>query len=334
MSVRIIRILTLLAAALLAACAHDPYYVSGHVGGSGYYSSVYDDFYFYPNVGVYFSIHSGDYWYHPHDHWVRARRLPSHYHLDHHRRVKLKLDRNRPWRHYDDHRRGVYDRTHDGRRGGTYDRHRDGRRSHNWSGNRDRDRDRWPRWNQSRDQEPDRRHVRGRDREPDRDGRIRDHQRDRDRAHQRKPDRRFEHAIGPGRDRDRRQLQRFDQDRDRPQRRHRRDERRELDSGERARHTPGRGRREFAHEPNPGRPQEAQQRRSTRPERASGPPRQTQQTRPERGGSNDHKKLLQRVRDLQQERQSRPRPASLDNRGGTGVRRSGEAPVWRPRRDN
>ncbi|MFC6671792.1 hypothetical protein [Marinobacterium aestuariivivens] len=125
----------LITALLLTACASGPYHTSATVGGTGYYDSRYDDFYFYPNVGVYFSIRSGDYWYRPHGHWTRVRTLPSHIHLQPRHRVKLRLDHDRPYRHYDDHRRRYHHRDRD------WDRDRD--RDRDWDRRRDRDDHRW-----------------------------------------------------------------------------------------------------------------------------------------------------------------------------------------------
>ncbi|NVK39813.1 MAG: hypothetical protein HWE39_01100 [Oceanospirillaceae bacterium] len=283
--------LTLLAATLLAACAHDPYYVSGHVGGSGYYSSAYDDYYFYPDVGVYFSIRSGDYWYRPHDHWVRVRQLPSHYHLNHRHRVKLKLDRERPWRYYDDHRRGHY-RSYDSDRDRRGDRDRDWRREHYWQRDGSSLQDRNRQWNrrENRDWNRSERRETSRERHQDRDGnrnlaprqgdfRRFDDDSSRDRE-QRRTDRR-DRDWNRNRDRDRATpLERIIRERQRQERLRepgkadalpRRS--RNRDDGDRREH-----RREREHAP----PQNASQRqgqRQARPDRAKGTDRGSDRSR-------------------------------------------------------
>lgn len=177
----------LIAALLLTACAAGPYHTSATVGGTGYYDSRYDDFYFYPNVGVYFSIRSGDYYYRPHGHWTRVRTLPSHIHLQPRHRVKLRLDRDRPYRHYDDHRSRYRDRNRDWDRdrdrGRDWDRRRDRDRDRDWDRRRDRDDDRWRdrsrferdrRWDRQRENDSVRR-------TDDRNRRLQDRHRDDDR---------------------------------------------------------------------------------------------------------------------------------------------------------
>lgn len=94
----------LLLALLLTGCNYGPYHTTARVGVHGYYDSAYDDFYFYPDVSVYFGIHSGLYYYRPHGSWIMVRTLPKDIHLHRDHRVELKrLPRDRPYENYRDH---------------------------------------------------------------------------------------------------------------------------------------------------------------------------------------------------------------------------------------
>ncbi|MCB1764199.1 MAG: hypothetical protein KDI27_13815 [Gammaproteobacteria bacterium] len=62
-----------------------------------------DEYYYYPNVGVYFHLFSGDYYYRDHDHWLRVRELPRHIHLDHRVRQNVVIREREPYRDYHRH---------------------------------------------------------------------------------------------------------------------------------------------------------------------------------------------------------------------------------------
>ena len=104
MIVSLFRVLALLAAAMITGCTHAPYYSGTSVGVRGHYDGAYDDFYFYPDVSVYFSILSGHYYHRSHHRWIRADTLPRHIRLNPRQRVKLRLHRERPYLHHQDHR--------------------------------------------------------------------------------------------------------------------------------------------------------------------------------------------------------------------------------------
>ncbi|KEA63712.1 hypothetical protein ADIMK_2168 [Marinobacterium lacunae] len=133
----LLRGLTLVMALSLSACVYGPYESRTRVGVHGYYDTAYDDFYFYPDVSVYFGLNSGRYYYRPHDHWVGVKTLPRTIILKPQNRVTIKkLPRGRPFEYYRDH----YDRYRN-HRGRDWDsnRYRDGYRSRD--GYRDRYRD-------------------------------------------------------------------------------------------------------------------------------------------------------------------------------------------------
>jgi len=75
-----------------------------------YYAPRYDepdhryDYYYYPNVGVYFSLYSGDYFYRRDNHWVSVRVLPRHIHVDPRIRRTLVVHDDAPYRKYEQHR--------------------------------------------------------------------------------------------------------------------------------------------------------------------------------------------------------------------------------------
>lgn len=62
------------------------------------------DYYYYPSVGVYFHLFSGDYYYRDGDHWLRTRVLPPHIVLDHRLRRPLVIKDSEPYRHNATHR--------------------------------------------------------------------------------------------------------------------------------------------------------------------------------------------------------------------------------------
>lgn len=97
----------------LAACSYPEYYPRRpHYG-----------YYYYPNVNVYFHIHTGHYYYRTGSAWHRSRSLPRHIKLDRHRRRHIYIREPRPYDRNREHRR-EYDRHGDGR-----DTRRDGPRA-------------------------------------------------------------------------------------------------------------------------------------------------------------------------------------------------------------
>ncbi|MCP8687091.1 hypothetical protein [Marinobacterium sedimentorum] len=132
--------MTLLAATALAGCAYAPYHNGGAVrdydygyNDSGFNDRDYDDFYYYPSLGIYFNISSGYYYYQDEHRWVRTRTLPRHYRLHPDHRVRMKAHRDQPYRDYQKHsqtyrRDGDRWRQHDGRNDGRGDRDGDRRR--------------------------------------------------------------------------------------------------------------------------------------------------------------------------------------------------------------
>ena len=88
---------------LFAGCVYDPVYY----GPPAYpdYHPHYYDYYYYPSVGVYFHFTTGYYYYRDHTHWVRARVLPPHIHLDVHNRVKIHVKSDKPYVKYPEHKR-------------------------------------------------------------------------------------------------------------------------------------------------------------------------------------------------------------------------------------
>ncbi|WP_125932033.1 hypothetical protein [Thiosocius teredinicola] len=62
------------------------------------------DYYYYPDVNVYFHLFSGHYYYRDHDRWLRVKVLPSHIYLDHRVRRPLMIKEPQPYRHHERHR--------------------------------------------------------------------------------------------------------------------------------------------------------------------------------------------------------------------------------------
>lgn len=67
------------------------------------YPDYYYDYYFYPHIGVYFHLFSGDYYLHQHGHWRRLHHLPPGIWLDPHFRIPLHIRRHRPYDYYNEH---------------------------------------------------------------------------------------------------------------------------------------------------------------------------------------------------------------------------------------
>lgn len=86
----------------LAACTYREY--EGH--GVWYrYPYGYYDYYYYPDVNVYFHLRSGYYYYPRNGVWIRSRDLPDHYHLKPAFRRRLVIRHPNPYEHNVDHRR-------------------------------------------------------------------------------------------------------------------------------------------------------------------------------------------------------------------------------------
>jgi len=79
-----------------------PYYEPPAVYGPAYPGYPYN-YYYYPSAGVYYELHSGEYWYPHRGEWQRDRALPPEYHLRRDDRVDLRARDSRPWEHHDEH---------------------------------------------------------------------------------------------------------------------------------------------------------------------------------------------------------------------------------------
>ncbi len=88
--------LMVLLVAGLSACAYAPRY-----DGT---PSYLNDYYYYPHVGVYFHLYSGDYYYRDGHSWVRVRVLPSRIYLDHRLRRTVVIPDAPPYRWHERHR--------------------------------------------------------------------------------------------------------------------------------------------------------------------------------------------------------------------------------------
>ncbi|MCB1742368.1 MAG: hypothetical protein KDK91_18480 [Gammaproteobacteria bacterium] len=91
---------TLALASLSSACVYVP-----ADSGPGPYRPDYYDYYFYPDVGVYFHLYSGYYYYRDGHSWLRARVLPPGIHLDHRVRRLLVIHDDPPYRRHETYRR-------------------------------------------------------------------------------------------------------------------------------------------------------------------------------------------------------------------------------------
>lgn len=89
-------------ATILSACAPAPYYSPHPVQ---HRPAHYYDYHYYPSVGVYFNLYSGRYYYRSGATWVNVRTLPSHVHISPQDRINLRIWSNKPYSHYDDHRK-------------------------------------------------------------------------------------------------------------------------------------------------------------------------------------------------------------------------------------
>ena len=86
----------------LGACVYDPHYKgpSARVHAPHFY-----DYYYYPNVGVYFDLSLGYYYYRPGKYWARVRVLPKHIYLDHRYRKSLHMEHKTPYVKHPEHRK-------------------------------------------------------------------------------------------------------------------------------------------------------------------------------------------------------------------------------------
>lgn len=96
-------IASILLALGLVACVYVPPHGGPPVSAPP--PSYYDyDYYYYPSVSTYFHIYSG-YYYYPHGTvWTRTRTLPPHIHIDTRDRVHIRVDGDKPYHHYPEHR--------------------------------------------------------------------------------------------------------------------------------------------------------------------------------------------------------------------------------------
>lgn len=69
-----------------------------------HYASDYHDYYYYPDVDVYFRLDSGHYYHRRNGTWISVDVLPRPFHLDRHHRVPLRLHGSRPYVHHHEHR--------------------------------------------------------------------------------------------------------------------------------------------------------------------------------------------------------------------------------------
>jgi hypothetical protein len=67
------------------------------------YPDYYYDYYYYPSIGIYYHLFSGDYFYPHRGRWWRTRDLPHHFRLDKHHRIPLHIKKDRPYDDYRDH---------------------------------------------------------------------------------------------------------------------------------------------------------------------------------------------------------------------------------------
>ena len=88
---------------VLTGCAHDPDYY-GPPSHSHYYPGYYD-YYFYPSAWVYFHFTTGIYYYLDDGVWVSTRVLPPHIHINAKDRVQIKIESEKPYLKFSEHKR-------------------------------------------------------------------------------------------------------------------------------------------------------------------------------------------------------------------------------------
>ena len=86
----------------LAACTVQPYRHGPPppVYVQGWYPY---DYFYYPGAQVYFNISTGYYWYPDRGRWVRSYQLPPRLVVLPRDRVRIRVDRDEPWRHHQEH---------------------------------------------------------------------------------------------------------------------------------------------------------------------------------------------------------------------------------------
>lgn len=94
-----------LAAALLVGATGCTVYPARPGGPAVAYPGYYYDYYYYPNVDVYFHVYTGDYWYRSGDRWISTRTLPPRFYLDPRYRRTLQIRDDRPVAHFDKYRK-------------------------------------------------------------------------------------------------------------------------------------------------------------------------------------------------------------------------------------
>lgn len=93
-------------AILPAGCAYNVYEPAPYSRPTvRYHSPHYYDYHYYPNVGVYFHIYSGRYYYRSRNKWVHGRYLPSYIYIGPRERIHLRIWADFPYRYHDTHRR-------------------------------------------------------------------------------------------------------------------------------------------------------------------------------------------------------------------------------------
>lgn len=85
----------------LGACVYNPNYARPP---ARIHAPYFYDYYYYPNVDVYFDLSLGYYYYRSSKHWARTRALPKHIYLDHRYRKSLHMEHKTPYVKHPEHR--------------------------------------------------------------------------------------------------------------------------------------------------------------------------------------------------------------------------------------
>jgi hypothetical protein len=104
-----VSLISVLAAGITGCTTH--YRDGPPVYSSAYYHYPYR-YHYYPSSSVYFHLSSGDYYYRDTHHWKRVKKLPPKYHLDHHDRVPLWIDADKPHAKHKEHHRKYKPKSH------------------------------------------------------------------------------------------------------------------------------------------------------------------------------------------------------------------------------
>jgi hypothetical protein len=104
--IRIARTLQLIvgAALLMVVAGCTAYYREGPPAYRWAYYHSPHYYHYYPSSRIYFHLSSGYYYYPEGERWMRVRSLPRRFHLDHHDRVPLWIDADRPYARHRQHR--------------------------------------------------------------------------------------------------------------------------------------------------------------------------------------------------------------------------------------